>query len=165
MDALSDQIVRLGDAAALATLELVLRNAGLAPEPFAEEHHADQLCEALGQPDLPPLAAPSAEAPTDGNIARATLLYLAERDEAFRESMHPITAQAPEQGVPPTREVGTFTLAALVLLAFHADIELRKQPGKGWYFHFKVKPLPESAVGKVLGMLYEKFIGRGGNAS
>ena len=41
----------------------------------------------------------------------------------------------------------------------HADVELRKEPRKGWYFHFKIKPLPDTTSGKVLRLLYTKFLG------
>jgi hypothetical protein len=50
-------------------------------------------------------------------------------------------------------------LGALVLLAMHADVEVRKAPAKGWYFHFRIKPLPATPLGKVLHLFYSQFLG------
>jgi hypothetical protein len=58
MDTLDNIIDHLSDEAALATLAVVLRRAGLAPNPFSPESPEDQLRQALRQPDLPPLEAP-----------------------------------------------------------------------------------------------------------
>jgi hypothetical protein len=41
----------------------------------------------------------------------------------------------------------------------YADVEVRKAPAKGWYFHFRIKPLPATPLGKVLHLLYSKFLG------
>jgi hypothetical protein len=46
-----------------------------------------------------------------------------------------------------------FGVGGLVLMAFHADINLAHDPGKGWTFHFKTKPLPDTVIGKLLGQL------------
>jgi hypothetical protein len=158
MDTFDNTIDQLSGEAALTTLAVVLRREGLAPDPFTPESPEDQLRQALTQPDLPSLDAVPVDHPTDGDVARATLHYLAERDEHFRTSIQYIVAR----GVPaeiPTRDVGLFTLGALVLLAMHADVELRKESRKGWYFHFKIKPLPSAAIGKVLRLLYTKYLG------
>ena len=158
METLHDTIDQLSDEAALNTLGVVLRRAGLSPDPFAQEAPEEQLRQALTQPDLPSLDAVPVDHPTDGDIARATLHYLADRDEHFRTSIQHIAAR----GVPaeiPIRDVGLFTLGALVLLAMHADVEIRKESRKGWYFHFKIKPLPGAAIGKVLRLLYTKYLG------
>lgn len=142
MDALSEQINNLSDQAAIAMLELVLSRTGHAPDPFATDNPDDQRRQALGQPDLPSCGPPLTKPPSDGDLARATLLYLTERDASFRDAITPIVSRSPEFGEPFTRDAGAFALGALVLLALHTDLELRKQPGKGWYFHFKIKPLP-----------------------
>jgi hypothetical protein len=159
METLSEHIDNLDDQAAMAVLELVLRRAGLAPDPFATDQPEDQLREALRQPDLPSFASPQVTPPSDGDLARATLLYLAAQDATFRTAIAHVVSRSPGASDAPTRDVGTFALGALVLLAMRTDLELRKQPGKGWYFDFKLKPLPTSALGKVLTMLYSKFVG------
>jgi hypothetical protein len=159
MDTRHDAIDQLSDEAALGTLALVLRREGLTPDPFAPEPPEEQLRQALRQPDLPPLGPPPGPPPTDGEVARATLHYLAERNEHFRTAIEHIAAHGGGPAEIPTRDAGLFTLGALVLLAMHADVELRKEPRKGWYFHFKIKPLPDATVGKVLRLLYSKFLG------
>jgi hypothetical protein len=118
-----------------------------------------RLRQALRQPDLPPLEAPPGPPPSDGDIARATLHYLAERDAPFRTAIQHLAARGGVPPEPPTRDAGLFMLGALVLLAMHADVEVRKAPAKGWYFHFRIKPLPPTPLGKVLHLLYSKFLG------
>jgi hypothetical protein len=58
MRTVHDQIANLSDKTAIATLELVLRRAGLAPDPFAKDPPDNQLREALAQLNLPPLEGP-----------------------------------------------------------------------------------------------------------
>jgi hypothetical protein len=156
MDTLRTTIDQLSDEAAMAALAVVLRREGLGPDPFAPE---DQLRQALRQPDLPPLDAPPSPPATDGEVARATLHYLAERDASFRAAIQDIAVRGGMPAEIPIRDAGLYTLGALVLLAMHADVELRKKPRKGWYFHFKIKPLPDATIGKVLRLLYTKFLG------
>ncbi|MGH8060103.1 MAG: hypothetical protein ACREOH_23180 [Candidatus Entotheonellia bacterium] len=159
MEALSEHIDKLSDQAAVAMLELVLRRAGLAPDPFAKDNPDDQLREALGQPDLPSFGPALPRPPTDGDRARATLRYLAEGNASFNTSIAHVVSHGQPLDDAVTRDAGAYTLGALVLLALHTDLEVRKQPGKGWYFHFKIKPLPASTIGNLFKILYSKYLG------
>lgn len=87
METLDARILSLTEQAATATLELVLRRAGLAPDPFAADHPHDQLHAALHHTALRSPGAIPAPPPSDGDIARATLLYLAEWDTSCRASI------------------------------------------------------------------------------
>jgi len=159
METLDAQILSLTDQAATAALELVLRRAGLTPDPFATDHPHDQLRAALHHTDLLSPGDIPAQPPSDGDIARVTLLYLAERDASCRAAITHLLAHSTEPGAAVTRDPGSFMLGALVLLALHTDLELRKRPDQGRYFHVKVKPLPASTLSKLLSMLYAKFVG------
>ena len=159
METLDAQILSLTEQDATAVLELVLRRSGLTPDPFAADHPHDQLRAALHHTDLLSTRDIPAQPPSDGDIARMTLLYLAERDVSCRANIEHLVAHSPDPDMTVTRDAGSFMLGALVLLALHTDLELRKQPDKGWYFHVKVKPLPASTLGKLLSMLYAKFVG------
>ena len=155
---LDDQIAQLGDAHAVKALALVLEHAGLAPDPFAEDQPEDQLREALAQPELAEFAAHPEQPPTEGEIARTTLSCLAEQDEAFRASIEHAVSR--DLSSAATRfDPSTFAVGALVLLAFRTDLTVRKAPDKGWYFQFKLKPMKDAPIGKVLTMLYAKFLG------
>jgi hypothetical protein len=158
METLDAQILSLTEQDATAVLELVLRRSGLTPDPFAADHPHDQLRAALYHTDLLSTRDIPAQPPSDGDIARMTLLYLAERDASCRAAIEHLVANSPDSDTAVTRDAGSFMLGALVLLALHTDLELRKQPDKGWYFHVKVKPLPASTLGKLLSMLYAKFV-------
>jgi hypothetical protein len=159
METLDVQILSLPEQAATAALELVLRRAGLTPDPFAADHPHEQLRAALHHTDLLSSRDIPVQSPSDGDIARLTLLYLAERDASCRADIEHLVAHSQDPGTAVTRDAGSFMLGALVLLALHTDLELRKQPDIGWYFHVKVKPLPASTLGKLLSMLYAKFVG------
>jgi hypothetical protein len=153
METLDAQILSLTDQAATAALELALYRAGLTPDPFATDHPHDQLRAALHHTDLLSPGDITAQPPSDGDIARVTLLYLAERDASCRTAITHLLAHSTEPGTAVTRDPGSF------LLALHTDLELRKRPDQGWYFHVKVKPLPASTLSKLLSMLYAKFVG------
>jgi hypothetical protein len=159
MEILDAQLLSLTEQDATTALELVLRRAGLTPDPFAADHTHDQLRAALHHTDLLSPRDIPAQPPSDGNIARMTLLYLAERDASCHADIEHLVAHSLAPGTAVTRYAGSFMLGAMVLLALHTDLELRKQPDKGWYFHVKVKPLPASTLGKLLSMLYAKFAG------
>jgi hypothetical protein len=159
MESLDAQILSFTDRAAIAALELVLHRAGLTPDPFAADHPHDQLRAALHYTDLLSPRDILAQPLSDGAIARMTLFYLTKRDASCRATIEHLVAHSPDSGTAVTRDAGSFMLGALVLLALHTDLELRKQPDKGWYFHVKVKPLPASTLGKLLSMLYAKFAG------
>ena len=45
-----------------------------------------------------------------------------------------------------------------MLLAFRADIDLHREPGKGWTFRFRTKPLTDATIGKLLSQLLGNFL-------
>ena len=75
METLDAQILSLTEQAATTALELVLRRAGLTPDPFAADHPHDQLRAALHHTDLLSPGDIPAQPPSDGDIVRVTLLY------------------------------------------------------------------------------------------
>jgi len=157
---LDEQIAQLSDKQAIKALALVLEHAGLEPDPFAKDQHDEQLREALAQPDLAEFAAHPEQPPTGGEIARTTLSYLAEQDEAFRGPIEHVVSRDLSSHAAITRfDPGTFAVGALVLLAFRTDLTLRKTPDKGWFFEFKLKPLKNAPIGRLLTMLYAKYVG------
>ena len=86
--------------------------------------------------------------------ARTTLTYLVHTDDTTHALIeHAVTiAPRPERFDPATLIIG-----ALVLLAFHADINLAHDPDKGWSFHFRTKALPPDTIGTILGQLYGTY--------
>ncbi|MGH8904942.1 MAG: hypothetical protein ACRD0K_00090 [Egibacteraceae bacterium] len=108
------------------------------------------LREALSQPDLANLATPDPAA-TPGALARTALAHLARRDADTRQLVEQAIAVAPPAG--QRADPATLAIGALVLLAFHAEITLERDPAKGWSFRFHTKPLRNSTIGKLLGKL------------
>ena len=98
METLDVQTISLTDQAAAAALELVLRRAGLTPDPFAADHPHDQLRAALHHTDLLSPGDIPAQPPSDSDIARVTLLYLAEYAASCRAAIIHLIAHSPELG-------------------------------------------------------------------
>jgi hypothetical protein len=150
MSGLHEDIVSLSDDRAISALALVLQRQGQPVDPFTAEDTEARLREALRQSDLGTEVSPDERA-TRGTLARTALLHLADQDEALVARAITITPDA-SRFDPVTLSVG-----ALVLMAFRADINLARDPKKGWTFHFRTKPLSDSTIGKLLGQLFGVF--------
>jgi hypothetical protein len=154
--ALAERVRGLEDRDALEALALIAQRHGLPTDAASIRGVEDHVREALRQPDL---AAETTGAPLgEGEVARAALLELARGDEGREEVERAIVlSESSEERFEPV----TLAIGALVLFAFHADIELRKDPGSGWHFHFKATGLRESTMGKLLGQLAGAAFGSG----
>ena len=150
MPSLQDQITGLPDDQAITALALVLERQGHAVDAFTAQDTERRLREALDQPDVSTTVVPDPET-TPGALARTALLHLAGQDE-------PTVARA-IMITPGTTRFDPVTLAvgALVLMAFHADINLERDPETGWKFHFRTKPLSDATIGKLLGQMLGVF--------
>jgi len=150
MDDLTTEIDDLTEPRALAVLSAVLEQQGIEVNAeVAQVAHA-RVQEALRQPEIVDLAPPPDGESTPGAIARLVLTELARRDPARSETIRrAIETTASQDRLDPA----TLAIGALVLFAFHSDIELRKDPAKGWSFHFRTTPLKDSAIGRILGKL------------
>lgn len=161
MITLYQRIHELSDPRAVSLLEMVLRQAGLSPEPLADDMVKERLRQAFTQPDLAQLQLgplPKKVA-SHGELARATLVYLAEEKQGFQAIVEQALSLELQQEQAPLRDSGMLILGALVLLALRTDLDIRKDPDKGWYFHVKVKSLKDAPVNKVLSLLYAKYFG------
>jgi hypothetical protein len=146
MTTLADQIAGLSDDDAISALGLVLERTGRPVDPFSARDTENHLREALDQPELETIATPDPDA-TPGALARTALRHLADRDEAVVARAITITPGTTRFD-PATLAVGT-----LVVMAFHADINLERDPQQGWRFHFRTKPLSDTVIGKLLSQL------------
>ena len=149
-----ERITALPDTQAVAALQLVLERQGLAADPATLRDSQTHLIEALHQPDAHELARPETSA-TAGALARTALMHLAGTDPETREIVEraiSISADSRE------REPVTLAVGALVLLAFRTDVRLEHDPAKGWTFKLHVKPLSDSAVGKMLSQLLGTYL-------
>ena len=163
-DGVVPRVAGLSDERAVAVLALVLDRQQLMPDPFSQEQDQQQLEAALGQPDIVVELAGETETimviepvagATDGDLARTALTHLAESDPATAALVEQAMDLDPAEG---SRDFGVLVVGALVLMAFHADIEVAKDPDKGWKFRFKTTGLKESTIGKLLGQLMGNFL-------
>jgi hypothetical protein len=150
MTSLHDQIAALSDDEAKRVLALALDGIGRPVDAFAARDAERHLREALAQPDVAAQAAPDPSA-TAGGLTREALRHLADENEA-------IVARALTMTHERTRfDPATLAVGALVLFAFRSEIELERDPERGWTFRFKTKPLGDETVGKLLGQLMGVF--------
>lgn len=146
--ALADRIATLPDSHALATLAAVAQRHGLTFDAGTIITLDQRIGQALAQPQLRPHLPATGTPLSDGDVARAALTHLAASHA--RDIEQALSVPEPHQRFEPA----TLALGALVLFAFHSDIELRRDPETGWYFHFKVTPLPHTTIAQILGRLY-----------
>jgi hypothetical protein len=145
---LTDQIATLSDEEAVAALALVLERQGQTVDPFAWQQDEPKLRQALTQPEVAEVATPEPQA-SEGEVARTALAYLAEQDDTRALVERAIAVRPRANRFDPA----TLAIGALVLMAFHAEIKLERDPAKGWSFRFHARPLKDSTIGKLLGQL------------
>ena len=152
--ALPERIADLDDEQAITVLAAVATRRGYHPDPTTAGQQDQHLREALTQPEITTTLTPT---PTSqGDLARTALTHLATTD--------PDTATLVDRALqlPTSGErdpVLLFGIGALVLYAFHTDIDLRRDPDKGWSFHFHTTALSDSTIGKLLGQLLGSYLG------
>lgn len=149
-----ERLTTLPDTQAVAALQLVIRRLGLPADPTELRDSQAHLIEALQQPDARELVEPDTSA-TDGDLARTALIHLAasnpESQDMVDRAVSIVTGSR-------EREPVTFAVGALALLAFRTDVRLEHDPVKGWTFKLHVKPLSDSAVGKMLSQLLGTYL-------
>lgn len=153
--ALRDRIAGLDDEHAITTLAHVLARLGYQPNPFSQTQHDQHLRDALTQPDITTTITLPA---SDGDLARTALTHLATTDPAGAALIDHALNIAPSAERDPTLLLG---VGALVLFAFRADIDLTRDPRKGWSFHFHTTGLSDTAIGKLLGQLLGNYLNPG----
>ena len=92
----------------------------------------------------------------DGDLARTALTYLADPIDTTRRLSEQAMDHRPGAGHPLMLGSG-----GVGVVAFRADIDLAKNPGKGWKFRFKTKGLNDSTIGKLLSQLLGNFLNPG----
>ena len=162
---LLEQIEQLSDRQAIGALDLVLQSRQEDTAQSKLKAKERELREALAQPEVrQQVAARAAPSPapeptgTDqdgdlarrGDLARATLAYLVEQGDEYRDAVaHAVARPAP----PGTRDPFTLAVVGLVVLALRPVVDFGYDRERGWRFNFKTEPLKDSTMGKLLGKL------------
>jgi hypothetical protein len=150
-DDIAEQISRLSDADAIAALAFALDLED------ASAQDAEQLAEIEGRlpeafaatPDLAAEVAPAddAEQAGAGDVARATLAYLAQRNPG-------LVADAVRKPRPAgKRDLLTLAVGGLVVLALKADVQIKRNTAGKWSFSFRLVPTQDTALAGVLSKL------------
>jgi hypothetical protein len=143
----------LPDSKALTVLADVTQALGLSLDASTARDTATHLRQALaGTLSETDAIAPDRGA-TPADLARTALAHLAHQPSHRALITRALTLPDRSQRLDPA----TLALAALVLYAFRADLDLTHDPDKGWSFHFRTKPLPDNTIGKILAQLLGTF--------
>ncbi len=138
----------LGDERAVQVLRLVLERQGVLPDAAdlraSQEHLTEALADARDRGLADPVRA------TDGDLARAALEHLAAQSQDNRDLVARAAALSAGE---VEREPVTLAVGALVLLVFRTELRLEHNPGQGWKFQLRTRPLSDSAVARILGQL------------
>jgi hypothetical protein len=148
-------IAALTDDYAVQVLALVLDHAHQLPDPARLRQLDTAVSHAATDPDLQPYHQPATPPPTPGDLARATLSYLA----ITRPDLAPVIAQA-TRIAGDTAETGTtridpatLAVGALVVTALQTEIQLERTTTGKWRFRLHKKATRDSALGQLLGKL------------
>jgi hypothetical protein len=153
---LSTTITDLSDPQAVRALALVAEYRGLGSDAAAWAHTQEaHLSEAVTDPTLAAYTPPTAKRPTDGELARRTLSYLAEEGEAPAQ----LVQQAIDLANGPAErfELATLAIGGLVVAALQTEIELERSPEGQWRFRLHKQPMRESTLGRLLTDLIARF--------
>jgi len=97
-------------------------------------------------------AAPAGQAADPGELARATLVYLA----AARPGLVPVIGQAVALADDSTREPALF-VGALVVLALQTEVKLTRDSQGKWSFTVHKRPVRDSTLGQVITKLISAY--------
>ena len=97
-------------------------------------------------------AAPGGQAADPGELARATLVYLA----AARPDLVPVIGQAVALADDSTREPALF-VGALVVLALQTEVKLTRDSQGKWSFTVHKRPMRDSTLGQVITKLISAY--------
>lgn len=151
---LIDRIAALPDEQAIIARALVLERQGRAIDTFTQSTQQAHLCEAISRPEITDHIQPDPSA-TGGDLARTALGHLADSEPTTVPLVEDAISLAPmTQRDDPVKTLGlTLGVGALVLLAFHADIDVRLQRIGGWTLEFRSKSVTDANIGKLLSQL------------
>jgi hypothetical protein len=157
------RIEQLSNENAVGALELVLQhqNPGVVNIYIKAKEEERRFRQVLAEPEArQELEARALPQPTPadrddlirrGDLARATLVYLAEQGGSLRDDVaHALDRPAP---VGTRDAVTAAMIIGLVVLALRPTLDIRYHPQNGWTFHFKTEPLKDAAMSRVLGKL------------
>lgn len=146
----SPSIDALTDLQAVRVLALVVDHHAPLPDPTRLQELDTALAHAADQPDLRPYRRPGTPPPSDGDLARATLTYLATTRPELTSVIHHAVRLAEDT----TRfEPATLAVGGLALLALHTEIKVERNTAGEWQFRLHKRALRDSTLGRLLGQL------------
>lgn len=149
---MNDIISSMNDATAKQILDAFVR-ARLSTE-HRQTELTDSMCEAL-QDEF--AVSPSADAPSDGDLAREALLILAE-DPEVREHIEMLAKAGPTRGF----DLGAgLAITSAVLLVLQTHIRFERQDSGKWSLLIEKKPTKEGLLKPLVQRLLSVFTTRG----
>ncbi|SCE98241.1 hypothetical protein GA0074696_2039 [Micromonospora purpureochromogenes] len=145
------QIKALTDKDAIRILALLVDSTGHLPDPTHLRHTETQLDHAAANPDPTDGIDPNAAPATPGDLARATLTYLAptHSDTISRAIALPTDTTR----FDPT----TLAVGALILIALQTEVDITRTDNGHWKLRIHKHRMRDSTLGNLLGKLIATY--------
>jgi hypothetical protein len=155
---LAAQVAALRDDRAVQVLALAVHKdrAPTPTDPLLESH----LREAAQHADT--ATVPVRPGASDGELARATLTYLAGVDPGRAADVRRAIAITGEDPTQRFIDPASLLVGGLVLLALQTEIGLDRDQGGQWRFRFRKHPMSDTTLGTVIGKFIGAYSGTGG---
>jgi len=152
---LTGEISRLSDEDAIAALAFILElEDGTTDDMKDLEAVQDHLPEAFAQtPDVSEFGAPDGDA-GPGDLARATLAYLAEQ-----EPDGPVGEAVRRRRPVGQRDPLSLAVGGLIVLALKSEIQLKRTSTGKWTFSYHLKPTRDSSLAAIFTKLWGLYGG------
>ena len=153
MTEINETIQALSSDQAARALALTVDHAAPLPDPGQLRSLDSGLRTALAEDnELAEYAGPADRAADPGDLAKATLLYLA----STRAALVPVISRAVEMANDSTREPTLF-VGALVVLALQTEVKLARDSGGKWTLTLHKRPLRDSTLGQIITKLISAY--------
>ena len=140
----------LTDHEAIRVLAVVIDHQAPLPDPTRLRELQAALSHAADNPDLQPHRQGKIPPPTEGDLARTTLAYLA----ATCPELAPMIDHAVRLAENTTRfEPATLAVGGLVLIALQTEITIDRNTAGQWQFRLHKKAMRDSTLGQLIGKL------------
>jgi len=153
MTEIIDAIQALSGDQAARVLALTVDHAAPLPDPGQLRSLDSGLRAAFtGDNELAEYASPADQSAEPGELAKATLLYLA----STHADLVPVISRAVEMADDSTREPTLF-IGALVVLALQTEVKLARDSRGKWTFTMHKRPLRDSTLGQIITKLISTY--------
>lgn len=155
LDSIQERIARLDNQQAPLVLQLLVEHDRLQVQAEDWDSARHHLREAIAVSDLNSYIPPQGISYTNGDLARAALLYYAESHPGEINTIDEAITYA--TGPAERFDIVSIAFGALVLAALQTEIKLERNTQGKWSFRLQKKAVSDSTLGKVITVFIGHF--------